>query len=124
MIFPTWCDPLQTARQRLEAGLRWRTRLHSKPLGLTALNTTCAIASPGQRWERLVIDTGLDACLAAIPPSVPLKQDCSQPTPVKLASRFCRSRQNAVKKGVIGGRESSNSAFSQFSASPEGLLSV
>jgi len=87
MIFSMSCNPLQTARQRVEADLRWRTRLRSKPLGLTALNTTCAVAAHANAGNGLVIDTGLDTCLAAIPPSVPLKQDCSQPTPVKLASR-------------------------------------
>jgi hypothetical protein len=88
MIFPTWCDPAQTARQRLEAGLRWRTRLRSKPLGLTALNTTCAVASPGQRWERLVIDTGLEAHLAAVAPSVVFSNEGrSLSNPVKKASK-------------------------------------
>jgi hypothetical protein len=40
----------------------------------------------------------LDAWLTAIPPSVPLKKIVLSPPPERLGTRFCRSRQEAIRK--------------------------
>jgi hypothetical protein len=125
MIFSMWCDPLQTARQRLEAGLRWRTRLRGKPLGLTALNTTCAVAAPGQRWERARDRYRMGHMPCRYPAFSPSQTRLFSAHPGEAGVEIrAAAVKKPLKKGVIGGRESSNSACVHISASPEGLRSV
>jgi len=125
MIFSRWCDPLQTASQRVETRLRWRPKLPSKPPGLTALNTTCAVAAPGQRWERARDRYRIGHMPCRYPAFSPSQTRPFSAHPGEAGVKIrAAAVKNPLKKGVIGGRERSNSACVQFSASPEGLRLV
>jgi len=103
MIFSMWCDPLQTARQKVEAALRWPTRLRSKPLGLTALNTTCAVAAAGQPWERARDRCRIGHMLCRYPAFSPSQTRLFSAHPGKARVKIgAAAVKKPLTKGVIG----------------------